>query len=133
MMPGLAKVLQDWKIQTRYGQHADWVFAGERTSGRHSMWGENMIRKPIQRAARMVGIQAAFGWHAFRHSYSTMLRSLGVDIKMQQDLLRHSSARVTLDTYTQAVTTAKREAQSAVVHLLLGAGEMHLPAPGRIS
>jgi hypothetical protein len=38
---------------------------------------------------------------------------------VQQDLLRHSSARLTLDTYTQAVTPAKREAQNAVVQLLL--------------
>jgi len=32
--------------------------------------------------------------------------------------LRHSTIRVTLDTYTQAVTTEKRNAQAAVVALL---------------
>ncbi|OLE16075.1 MAG: hypothetical protein AUG83_04465 [Acidobacteria bacterium 13_1_20CM_4_57_11] len=31
-----------------------------------------------------------------------------------QELLRHSTIRVTLDTYTQAVTTEKRNAQEAV-------------------
>ncbi len=36
-----------------------------------------------------------------------------------QELLRHSTIRVTLDTYTQAVTTEKRSAQEAVVALLL--------------
>jgi hypothetical protein len=61
---------------------------------------------------------------AIRHSpefgsYSSILRSLGTDIKVQQDLLRHSSARLTLDTYTQSVTTAKREAQDAVIRLLV--------------
>jgi len=35
-----------------------------------------------------------------------------------QELLRHSAIRVTLDTYTQAVTTKKRNAQEAVVALL---------------
>jgi hypothetical protein len=34
-----------------------------------------------------------------------------------QELMRHSTIRVTLDTYTQAVTTEKRAAQSAVVSL----------------
>jgi len=34
-----------------------------------------------------------------------------------QELLRHASSRVTMDTYTQAVTSAKRLAQSAVVCL----------------
>ena len=60
-----------------------------------------------------LGIFKAFGWHTFRHSYSTMLRFLGVDIKVQQDLLRHSSARLTLDTYTQAITPGKERCSKA--------------------
>jgi hypothetical protein len=35
-----------------------------------------------------------------------------------QELLRRSTIRVTLDTYTQAVTNEKRNAQEAVVSLL---------------
>jgi hypothetical protein len=34
-----------------------------------------------------------------------------------QELLRHASSRVTMDTYTQAETSAKRLAQRAVVCL----------------
>lgn len=34
------------------------------------------------------------------------------------ELRRHSTIRVTLDTYTQAVTTEKRTAQETVVALL---------------
>ena len=37
-----------------------------------------------------------------------------------QELLRHASSRVTLDTYTQAVTIHKRRAQSRVVRLFRG-------------
>jgi hypothetical protein len=36
----------------------------------------------------------------------------GADIKVMQELLRHPSTRVTLDRYTQAVTPAKRAAQT---------------------
>ena len=60
---------------------------------------------------------------------STLLRQLGTDIKVQQDLLRHSSARLTLDTYTQAVTPANREAQNAVVQLLLSVQSEAVVAP----
>jgi len=34
-----------------------------------------------------------------------------------QELLRHASSRVTMDTYTQAITPAKRKVQSSVVGL----------------
>ena len=64
------------------------------------------MRKKILPIVKSLGIDKRVGWHTFRHSYSTLLRFLGTDIKVQQDLLRHSSARLTLDTYTQSVTTA---------------------------
>jgi site-specific recombinase XerD len=75
------------------------------------------MRYYIQPAGRRVGITKRIGWHTFRHTYSTLLRSEGVDIKVMQELLRHASCRVTMDTYTQAVTSAKRKAQSSVVGL----------------
>jgi integrase len=43
----------------------------------------------------------------------------GAELGIMQELLRHSTIRVTRDTYTQAVTTEKRNAQEAVVALLL--------------
>jgi hypothetical protein len=46
------------------------------------------------------------------------LRANKADIKVTQELLRHASSRVTLDTYTQAVTVQKRRSQSSVVRLL---------------
>jgi len=49
-----------------------------------------------------------------------LLRATGAELKVMQELMRHSTIRVTLDTYTQAVTTEKRAAQTAVVSLLRG-------------
>jgi len=65
-----------------------------------------------------VGILKPIGWHTFRHTYSSLLRQNRTDIKVTQELLRHASSRVTLDTYTQAVTLHKRKAQSDVIRLL---------------
>ena len=81
------------------------------------------MRKQIHPAVQKMRIEKRIGWHTFRHSYSTLLRRLGTDIKVEQALLRRSSARLTLDTYTPAVTPAKREAQNAVVKLLLPADQ----------
>jgi hypothetical protein len=58
-------------------------------------------------------------WHSFRHSLATNLRALGVDIKVAQELMRHSSCRTTLDIYTRAVDQQKREASLKVVSLML--------------
>jgi integrase len=48
------------------------------------------MRKQIHPAIEKLEINKRIGWHTFRHSYSTLLRNLGTDIKVQQDLLRHS-------------------------------------------
>lgn len=36
-----------------------------------------------------------------------------------QELLRHANSRITLDIYTQAVTPAKRAAQTKVVEMIM--------------
>ena len=130
MGPYPAHILKEWRDVTRYSGLGDWVFAGKRTEGRQPIWGQTVMRQNIVPAARRLDIFKQIGWHTFLHSYSTLLRFLGTNIKVQQDLLRHSSARRTLDTHTQLVTTAKRHAQDAVVQLLLANGQRALAAPG---
>ena len=48
-----------------------------------------------------------------------MLRQLGVDLKVQQELLRHADIRTTMNVYTQAVSEQKRAAHSKVVQMVL--------------
>lgn len=61
-----------------------------------------------------MGITKRIGWHNFRHTYSTLLRTNGEDIKVVQERLRHANSRITMDVYTQALSSAKREAQGRV-------------------
>jgi len=70
-------------------------------------------------------ITKRIGWNTFRYTYSTLPRAAGVDIKVMQELLRHASTPVTMDTYTQAVTSAKRKAQSSVVSLFTAKEDPH--------
>ena len=76
------------------------------------------MRDYIQPAARRVGIIKKMSWHTFRHTFSTLLKGNGEDVKVVQELLRHSTAKMTLDTYTQALSPQKRAAQSKVVGMI---------------
>ncbi|PYX81857.1 MAG: hypothetical protein DMG70_17395 [Acidobacteria bacterium] len=67
-------------------------------------------------------MQVSIGRRPSRHTYSTLLHELGANLKVSQELLIHSSIRMTMDHYTQAVTPTKRGAQDAVVCLLLPQG-----------
>ena len=122
MDPCLAKGLVAWLEHSKYRSLEDWVFASPATLGRRPYWGQSLMRNVIRPTAVKRGISRRIGWQTFRHSYSTLLRATGADIKVMQELLRHASARVTLDTYTQAITEQKRNAQSAVVKLLVAPG-----------
>jgi integrase len=57
-----------------------------------------MLLKKLQRKATQ----------RFRHTYSRCCAPNGEDPKVVQELLRHSSIKVTMDVYTQAVTATKR-------------------------
>jgi integrase len=114
----LADALLEWKGTTMYNRPEDWVFASPVRHGSRPYWGQSIMRNLIQPRAREAGIARSFGWHAFRHTYSTLLRSNQADVKVMQELLRHASSRVTLETYTQAITAQKRAAQSSVVNLI---------------
>src|SRR5438309_5947729 len=123
MHPTLADALTQWRKRCTYVRPEDWVFASKRYRGRRPYWGQAILRKYIRPAAQRVGIQKRFGWHTFRHTYSTLLRSVGTEFKVMQELLRHSSFRSTLDVYTQAVTPAKHAAQAAVMSLVFSSDE----------
>jgi integrase len=114
----LVEVLRQWHSQSRYKSPENWVLASPVHRGRWPYLAQQIMRLHILPVVRGLGINKRIGWHTFRHTYSTLLRSTGAELKIMQELLRHSTIRVTLDTYTQAVTTEKRTAQDAVVALL---------------
>ena len=79
-----------------------------------SSWRPSICRPALARA-QVTG--KIVGWHTFRHSLATNLRSLGVDIKVAQELLRHANSRITLDVYTRAISATKREANNRVMEM----------------
>lgn len=107
-----------WREFCPYGSDEDWVFGSERAFGRLPVWPDSLRTKILQPAARRVGIRKQVGWHTFRHTYSTLLKDNGEDVKVVQELMRHANITTTMNIYTRALTPAKRRAQSKVVDVL---------------
>ena len=117
--PALAEVLFAWKRSSAFGQEADWIFASPQKAGELPLRPSSMLATQIKPAARSAQLGEGIGWHTFRHTYSSLLRQLGVDVKVQQELLRHADIRTTINVYTQAVSEQKRTAHSSVVRMVL--------------
>jgi len=117
--PALADILFSWKRASQFAQESDWVFASSQKAGEVPLRSGSMLATQIKPAAKVAGLGDAIGWHTFRHTYSSTLRQLGVDVKAQQELLRHADIRTTMNVYTQAVSEQKRKAHSSVVRMML--------------
>jgi site-specific recombinase XerD len=96
----------------------DWVFASPASRGELPYWSFSLYRVYIRPALKAAEITGKVGWHTFRHSYATILKSHGEDVKTVQELLRHANVSVTMNIYAQAVTDIKRNAQSKVARLV---------------
>jgi hypothetical protein len=101
-------------------------------NGKNPVTPDMVLKKTIRPALERAGIKdKVIGWHSFRHSLATNLRAAGVDLKTAQELLRHANSRITLEVYTRAISSTKREANDRVMQMTLEAGTKQLSAPSR--
>ena len=115
----MAEDLLRWRRQSPYPMAEDYVFASPTMKGAQPYWPDNLMKRYIKPVARKAGIHKNIGWHTFRHSFGTLLKANGEDVKTVQELLRHANSRITLDVYTQALNSNKRAAQSKVVKMMI--------------
>jgi len=121
-MPGdlaLEKILREHRRRLPSSLQSEWVFPSKRTGMPAHPWSAQ--RRWLLQAGEKVGTMR-LGWHAFRHTYSTLLNEHGTDVKVQQELLRHADIRTTMNVYTRAVPERLRKANSKLVRLLLPTG-----------
>jgi integrase len=113
-----------WRQESMYTGPDDWIWPSPHRKGKQPLWLSTIMRYYIQPAAIRVGIQKNIGWHTFRHTFSSLIKSLGVDAKVVQELLRHASFKTTMDGYTQALEQPKRQAQEQLVDLIMRTGAL---------
>jgi len=115
---GLADALTRWRGICPYNQDDDYVFASPDMNGTQPYWPNAAMEDHIRPAALRAGITKRVGWHTLRHTFGTLVNSQGADVATTQALMRHANASITLDKYVQAVTPAKRKAQSTLVQAI---------------
>jgi integrase len=119
LAPELLTVLRGHRERAAYQADSDWVFASPYKRGAEPYWPDSALQDFVKPAVTRAGITKRVGWHTFRHSYSCLLRANHTDVKVQQELLRHSNIATTMNVYTQAVSDQKRAAHGQVVGQLL--------------
>jgi len=115
----LAAVLLDWRAHWPYNQTTDYVLASADKKGTQPLWPSSAMSNHIRPAARRAGIRKHVRWHVFRHSFATLLKGNGEDVKTVQESLRHADSKVTLDTCTQGVMPVRRAAQRKVIQMMV--------------
>jgi integrase len=118
--PIVLNALLEWRAGSSDATEVDFLFPSVRLRGNKPLSPDSILEKSIRPALARAGIVGKqIGWHSFRHSLATNLRTLGVDIKVAQELMRHASIRTTLDIYTRVISQQEREASEKVVEMML--------------
>jgi integrase len=116
----VAHALQKLRSMSAYNEPGDWVCASVTANGRVPMWLGVLMTDHIKPAVKRAGVGKHVSWQTFRHSFSTMMKANGEDIKTVQESLRQSTLRITMETYTQAVPEHIRLAHNKIAGQLIG-------------
>jgi integrase len=116
----IAESLWRWRHNSGYPMPEDWVFASPAKNGKQPYWPGTLYRAHLAPAAKAAGIPGKIGWHTFRHTFATLLKANGEDVKTVQELLRHATSAVTMNVYAQGVTELKRKAHHRIVRMVMG-------------
>jgi site-specific recombinase XerD len=78
--PLVLNALLEWRAQSAYATELDFLFPSARFKGSKPLSPDSILEKGIRPALARIGVVGKhIGWHSFRHSLATNLRSLGVD------------------------------------------------------
>ena len=110
--------LKAWRAVAPYPDDHDWVFASHRAGGKMPYWPDMLRKRHLQPLAAKLGINKRIGWHTFRRTYASLLKANGEDVKVVQELMRHSNITTTMNLYAQAFSDDARAAQTKIIELV---------------
>ena len=122
--PPALEAIKAWREKSSYAESDDWMFASDISFGKQPLWPGTLWQRNVTPAIERAGItKPKLGWHSLRRSYASLLLSSGASLRVSMELMRHSTAEMTLSTYAQTVGTEKRDAGEKVALLVLEGGK----------
>jgi integrase len=119
--PQALEALKAWKKKSSFTSLGDWVFASDWSFGKQPLWPGTLWSRNVKPAITRAKItKPKLGWHTLRRSYASLLFSTGASLRVSMELMRHSTAEMTLATYAQSVGDEKRDAGDKVALLVIG-------------
>ena len=118
--PIVIEELKQWRASSLYRSEKDYLFPSIQKNGEKPLAPDMILRRHVRPALKKLGIKKHIGWHTFRHGMANLLRQIGADVKVAQDMLRHANSRITMDIYQQTVTNERRSAQNKAFKKLMG-------------
>ena len=119
MIPALSRVLAEHKrrqaeyrlASTEEYEDKDLVFA---TSTGEPLHHRNLVRRHFKRILERAGLPNNLRLYDLRHSCATLLLANGVNPKIVQEILGHSSPTLTLAVYSHVTPNMQRAAMSSL-------------------
>jgi integrase len=119
--PQAVEALKAWKEKSSFTSPDHWVFASEVSFGKQPLWPGTLWRRNVAPAIKDAEItKAKLGWHSLRRSYASLLLATGASLRVSMELMRHSTAEMTVATYAQSIGNEKRSAGGRVADLVIG-------------
>lgn len=118
--PQAIEALKVWKEKSSFPAPDNWVFASDFSFGEQPLWPGTLWRRNIAPAITRAKInKPKLGWHSLRRSYASLLLATGASLRVSMELMRHSTAEMTLATYAQTVGDEKRNGGDKVAALVM--------------
>jgi integrase len=115
----LTALLRNWRQMSEFNSDSDWVWASPWVAGAMPYYPNAIQFNYIRPAGKQAGLGDNIGWHTFRHTYRAWLDQTKAPMTVQKDLMRHANISTTMNVYGGAMPEPMREANSAVVRMVI--------------
>lgn len=116
----IAELLNSHLSGSKFSSPTDFIFSKPDGSPLDPDWIRESVLYPALERAEIQRRPRAFGWHLFRHSAGSILYALTRDLKLVQELLRHTQISTTSNIYVHVERRVMSKGMELLADAILG-------------